>query len=190
MTVASKDLLNEETKTIKPSKIKRVLQNSALLFGSMLLFLSSLEIIFRLFGYGNLVIYQPDPKLFWKPLLNQNCYTKFGHKPVHINSKGTRGKEFDENKSAGVYRVLSLGDSGTFGWELSDEETYSALLQRLLQDYVGKKAKIEVINAGVNAWSYGQMYVYLRDRARNLLIAWQDESGSRTCLEEALFTIT
>ena len=110
VTVASNDLLNEERMTIKPSKIKRVLENSALLFGSMLLFLSLLEIIFRLLGYGNLVIYQPDPKLFWKPLPNQNCYTKFGHKPVHINSKGTRGKDFDQIKPKSVFRIISLGD--------------------------------------------------------------------------------
>lgn len=163
MTTASNDLLNEEKRTIKPSKLKRVLQNGALLLGSMFLFLCLLEIIFGLFGYGDLVIYQPDPKLMWKPLPNQDCYTKVGHKPIHVNSKGTRGKEFEEKKTAGVYRILSLGDSRTFGWGLSEAETYSGLLESLLQDHFGDKLKVEVINAGVNAWSYGQIYVYLRD---------------------------
>jgi lysophospholipase L1-like esterase len=145
------------------SRLKRVLQNTGLVIGSMVFVLVLLEMTVRVAGFGNLIIYQPDPKLMWKPLPNQDCYTKVGHKPIHVNSKGTRGKEFDEKKPAGVYRILSLGDSRTFGWGLSDEETYSHLLEKLLQDYLGNKAKVEVINAGVNAWSYGQIYVYLRD---------------------------
>src|SRR2546430_14840622 len=64
----------------------------------------------------------------------------------------------------------SLGDSRTFGWGLTDEETYSRRLEKLLDGFRGKTApadgkksrvlqalsaakRIEVINAGVNAWS-------------------------------------
>jgi lysophospholipase L1-like esterase len=146
-----------------PSRLKRVLQNTTLVCFSLLLFFCFLEVCFRLAGYGNLEIYQPDPKLFWKLLPSQNCYTKVGHKPVHINSKGTRGRDFAKDKPENVYRILSLGDSRTFGWGLSEAETYSGVLESLLQDQFGDKLKIEVINAGVNAWSYGQMYAYLRD---------------------------
>ena len=32
-----------------------------------------------------------------------------------------------------------------------------------MQNHIGDSLKIEVINAGVNAWSYAQMYIYLRD---------------------------
>jgi len=147
----------------KKTSEKRLLQNLALVCASTVLFLVLLEIILRLGGYGNLVIYQPDPKLFWKPLPNQSCYTKFDHKTVHINSKGTRGEDFNEDKPKDVYRIISLGDSRTFGWGLSESETYSGLLERLLRNQFGNK--FEVINAGVNAWSYAQMYVYLRDIA-------------------------
>jgi hypothetical protein len=58
---------------------------------------------------------------------------------------------------------LSLGDSRTFGWGLTDEETYSRRLERLLQAHVGGGKKVEVVNAGVDAWSYPQMLVYFRD---------------------------
>ena len=145
------------------SRLKHGLQNTGLVIGSIFFVLFVLEITLRVAGYGNVEIYQPDPKLMWKLLPNQTCYTKVDHKPVHINSKGTRGKEFDETKPPGVYRILSLGDSRTFGWGLSEAETYSGLLEKLLQDHFGDKMKIEVINAGVNAWSYGQICVYLRD---------------------------
>ncbi len=52
----------------------------------------------RIAGYGNVEIYQPDPLLYWKLKPNQDCYTKIDRKPVHINSLGTRGAEFQATK--------------------------------------------------------------------------------------------
>ena len=124
---------------------------------------AALEIILRIAGYGNLEIYEPDAKLYWKLEPNQDCFTKIGHEPVHINSHGTRGPEFATQKPPDTLRILSLGDSRTFGWGLSGEETYSCRLQQLLQQKFGGARKVEVINAGVNAWSYPQMFVYFRD---------------------------
>ena len=69
------------------------------------------------------------------------------------------------NKPESVFRIISLGDSKTFGWGLAESETYSGLLAYSLQQYCGDSLQIEVINTGVNAWSYSQMYVYLRDIA-------------------------
>lgn len=119
----------------------------------------------RLNGYGNLEIYQPDPALYWKLKPNQNCYTKVDLRPVHINSLGTRGPEFQADKIPGTIRILSLGDSRTFGWGLREEETYSTRLKELLQQELGTTKQVEVINAGVNAWSFPQMLVYFRDTA-------------------------
>jgi len=34
----------------------------------------------------------PRPKLYWKLKPNQDCFTKVDHKPVHVNSHGTRGR--------------------------------------------------------------------------------------------------
>jgi lysophospholipase L1-like esterase len=116
-------------------------------------------------GYGNLEIYQPDPALYWKLKPNQDCYTKIGLRPVHINSLGTRGPEFQAVKPPQTIRVLSLGDSRTFGWGLRESETYSARLQQLLQQELGTIKQVEVINAGVNAWSFPQILVYFRDTA-------------------------
>ena len=148
---------------MKNFKLKSSLQNLSLFFISIILFASLSEIVLRFFGYGDLIIYQPDPKLFWKPKPGQNCFTKIGHKPIHVNSKGTRGKDFDENKPENVLRIISLGDSKTFGWGLSESETYSELLKDLIEKHFSDGLHIEVINAGVNAWSYAQMNVYLRD---------------------------
>ena len=96
--------------------------------GLFLLCFGSLELLLRLNGYGNLEIYEPDPALYWKLKPNQDCYTKIDHKPVHINSHGTRGPEFETRKPANTTRILSLGDSRTFGWGLAQAETYSGVL--------------------------------------------------------------
>lgn len=124
--------------------------------------LLAIEVPLRMAGYGQLEIYEPHPALFWRLKPNQVGLTKVDRKPFHINSHGTRGSEFDSIKPAGTIRIVSLGDSRTFGWGLSDEEAYSALLETRLQKRVGGRQKIEVINAGVNAWSYPQMYAYFR----------------------------
>ncbi len=149
----------------KPSRRKRLLQNLALSFGTFLVCVGVFEAILRLNGYGNLEIYAPDPKLYWKLKPNQDCYTKIGHQPVHINAQGTRGPEFEIQKPSNTIRILSLGDSRTFGWGLTDAETYSRQLERRLQTVAGPGRRVEIINAGVNAWSYPQMLVYFRDFA-------------------------
>jgi lysophospholipase L1-like esterase len=147
----------------KPRRWKRLLQNLALSSGTFLLCGVIFEIVLRLNGYGNLEIYEPDQKLYWKLKPNQDCFTKVDHKPVRINSHGTRGPEFDPAKAAGTVRILSIGDSRTFGWGLAESETYSARLQQSLAEKYGGGRKVEVINAGVNGWSYSQMAVYFRD---------------------------
>ena len=99
----------------------------------------------------------------WRLKPNQNCYTKIGHKPVHINAHVTRGPDFADAKPPGTLRILSLGDSKTFGWGLTEKEAYSGRLEDLLQQWAGPKRKVEVINAGVNAWSYPQIQNYFRN---------------------------
>jgi len=191
----------------KRAQGKRWLLKLALACGSVLVFLVLTEVALRLCGYGNLEIYLPDPKLYWRLKQNQNCFTKVDHKPVHINSHGTRGADFSVEKPAGTLRILSLGDSRTFGWGLTDEQTYSRRLERLLQEWVervhstfdfqhrtsnapltptlspsdgerenhgqspAEPQHVEVINAGVNAWSYPQMMVFYRDFAA----AWKPD---------------
>ena len=127
----------------------------------------AVEIPLRMAGYGQLEIYEPHPSLFWRLKPNQTGLTKVDRKPFHINSHSTRGHDFQPNKPTGTVRMVSLGDSRTFGWGLSDQEAYSALLETLLQKRVGADTRIEVINAGVNAWSFPQMFAYFRHEGVN-----------------------
>jgi lysophospholipase L1-like esterase len=147
---------------MKP-KAKSLLQGIALMSASLAFCFLALEITLRLAGYGNVEIYEPDPTLYWKLKPNQVCVTKIDRKPVRINSHGTRGPEFNPAKPAQTLRILSLGDSKTFGWGLTESETYSGRLQELLQSHFGNQRRVEVVNAGVNAYSYPQMHAYFRE---------------------------
>jgi lysophospholipase L1-like esterase len=155
--------------TAPKSRGKNALKNLALAFFTFFVCLTLAELALRIAGYGNVEIYEADPIVYWRLKPNQNCYTKIDHKPVHINDHGTRGPDFIVPKPPNTIRILSLGDSRTFGWGLSDNETYSALLQDRLQKTLGDSRKIEVINAGVNAWSFPQMNAFFHDRA----LSWQ-----------------
>src|SRR5689334_8671164 len=95
-------------------RVINALKNLSLAVASFVLCFLVLEIALRFAGFGNVELYEPDPKLYWRLKPNQNCFTKIGRKPVHINSHGTRGPEFTEQKAPGVVRILFLGDSKTF----------------------------------------------------------------------------
>jgi len=150
---------------MKSPRWKRFLQNAALAVITLGLCFAGFEVALRLAGYGNVEIYEPDPVLYWKLKPRQDCYTKIDRKPVHINSLGTRGPEFSPAKPPNTIRILSLGDSKTFGWGLTEKEAYSGVLETLLQEKAGTSRKIEVINAGVNAYSYPQMQAYFKNVA-------------------------
>lgn len=155
---------NSESTKPKRSWFKSLLQNLAIFGATFLFCVIVTELVLRIMGYGNLEIYEPDPLLYWRLKPNQTCHTKVNRKLVHINSHGTRGPDFEVPKPPGTVRILSLGDSRTFGWGLSDEETYSSLIEAGLRKTLGPSQKIEVINCGVNAWSYPQMTAFFRDR--------------------------
>src|SRR3989338_5125678 len=61
------------------------------------------------------------------------------------NSFGFRGKEFTREKRRGVYRIIAIGDSCTFGVGVSDDEhTYPALLEKKLNETI-RSRRFEVI---------------------------------------------
>jgi len=73
---------------------------------------------------------------------------------VTINSKGFRGKEFEQAKSPGTLRVVTLGASSTFGYHDQDNETYPYFLQEVLSKRIpaekcGPFTGAEVINLGI-----------------------------------------
>jgi len=76
-------------------------------------------------------------------------YTNSRGQEFRINSKGFVGPEFDDQPSSGVYRIIALGDSCTFGlWQM----VYPSVLERLLNDS-GSARRFEVINEGIEGYN-------------------------------------
>ncbi len=98
-----------------------------------------------------------DPTKGWisRPLLRDQ--PAFAGRTLSTNSLGLRGaREYAPAPPAGRTRVLLLGDSFTFGDELSDGETFAERLQELRPD-------LEVMNFGVHGYGHDQMLILLRE---------------------------
>lgn len=80
---------------------------------------------------------------------------------MHINSRGFRTEEFAVPKPAGTCRILNVGDSVAFGWEVRQEDTYGKQLECML-NACNDGHRYEVINAGILAWTI--------EMERNLLL--------------------
>ncbi|MEN8185483.1 MAG: SGNH/GDSL hydrolase family protein, partial [Myxococcota bacterium] len=65
------------------------------------------------------------------------------------NSHGMRDVERRLEKPAGVFRVLALGDSFTYGAGVGFEDTFLAGLERTLNQRDGSHPPVEVVKAGV-----------------------------------------
>lgn len=90
---------------------------------------------------GRYTKYRPHEIRFDKDPETQETFT------VTLNSRGFRGKEFSDEKKPGVVRVITLGESSTFGLLARDDETYPHVLEQLLNGQCGRA--FEVINLGI-----------------------------------------
>jgi len=85
-----------------------------------------------------------------------------------INSQGYRGKKFSKEKRDGVYRIICIGGSTTFGLTEKDEtKTYPQMLEEELNKRF-KKPTFEVINAGTPGWSSAESLINFHFRLLDL----------------------
>jgi lysophospholipase L1-like esterase len=99
-------------------------------------------------------VFRPDARttVMWPPEL---AYT------VQVNSLGLRGPEIARTPPPGRTRILALGDSMTFGYYLEEPDTWPARLEARLR---AAGADVEVVNAGVGAWSIDSETQFLLER--------------------------
>ena len=116
-------------------------------------------------------MYMPHPSLGY--VLRPGYESTTGIQ-VHINALGMRGPEAAVVKAPGVFRILCLGGSTTFGSAASrDDATYPAQLQLLLDEAVASGRVIdgrsfEVLNCGVGSWNSGDTLINLELRLLDL----------------------
>ena len=136
---------------------------------SVVLTLATVEAASYLFGTfgeadppvqgGSIHLYgQHDPRLFWslRPLAASPSGERW------INSDGLRGPEIGR-KGRSEYRILNLGESSTFAAQVRYEESYSALLEKLLNPE-SRNQTVRVLNGGVPGYSLVQGVQFLKLR--------------------------
>jgi lysophospholipase L1-like esterase len=91
--------------------------------------------------------------------LRPGCTGTVAGTAFRTNALGLRGPEVGH----APFSILALGDSCTWGFQVADDDTYPAVLQRLLDRRTGP-GRYQVINAGVPGWTSHQGLLYLEER--------------------------
>jgi lysophospholipase L1-like esterase len=113
----------------------------------LLLFIA--EVGLRIYGLRDAVVYQSDADIGYYPKPNQRV--RHPGRIITINNHGMRAADIADQKAPGQFRILMLGDSTLAGTRVSNDELYSSLLEKKLNEAAGS-AKFQVMNMGVNAW--------------------------------------
>lgn len=101
-----------------------------------------------------------DPLLGWRPRPNLKVSSIWNGKTLTTNAQGFRSaRDYAVGKPPSMTRLLALGDSFTFGEEVSDDETWTHYLDEMCP-------RVEVFNLGVHGYGHDQMLLLLRETAR------------------------
>jgi hypothetical protein len=105
--------------------------------------------------YGEFVVRQNVPNIrYWHTSVD-GCWE------FTINNRGFRDREdVGYEKPAGVFRILVLGDSQTLGFEVRQEYTFPAVLERYL---TARGWSAQALNAGVAGFGTTEQLVFLRE---------------------------
>lgn len=146
------------------TNIKKAISSITLFFISLLASLVVLEIVLQVTSQEGCRV--PDPVLHhsYRPHCRVHGASSEWNVQVQLNSLGLREEEIHRKVDDQV-RILMLGDSFTIGWGVNNDQTFSALLERRLQE-AGMNA--EVINAGATSYSPILEYLYLREKGLEL----------------------
>jgi tetratricopeptide (TPR) repeat protein len=102
---------------------------------------------------------------------------------ISTNSDGFRDREFSREKAKNTFRIAAVGDSITFGWYQRIDQTYSKVLESLLNAHAAPGAAFEVCNMGVGGYNAEQEVALIKDRALRyqpdlLLIQYCENDGN------------
>ena len=129
---------------------------------SVLLIIAGTEFVMDFYANNDPVMNRPHPTLFWE--VSPNIMTvRMGPGKVLSNSHGFRSPEITIKKPEGQYRVMILGDSSAFGHFVNNDQTFGAVLVKMLrQKYPGKD--IRLINAAVLGYTTYQGATFMKER--------------------------
>lgn len=106
-------------------------------------------------GIRKTSLFIEDSELGWR--LRPNADDFWSGARVQVNAKGLRGPEIPYARTPGSARVLYLGDSVPFGYQLAHhDQSYPYVVETILEKLAGQL--VETVNAGVGGyspWQYG-----------------------------------
>lgn len=177
---------------MKRSALSRGFGNVLLAVASLAVAVVAIELGLRLYFYGTIAqpdygqtLHEPNEIRGWalRPGTTGNTAKLDYNLPVTINSRGLRGPEIAHARTPGVFRILVVGDSATFGSGLGDDETIPVHLARMLAPL-----RVEVVNLSVAAYSTTQELLFLEEEGRKyepdlVLLAFSSSNDIQTNFE-------
>lgn len=130
----------------KPVSLKTKIRNGIIIAAASLILL---EIILRMMGIANPLLYDVDPNVGYRIKPNQQI--SYFRNPITINAYGVRDPRPLTTRDPNKKRVLCLGDSVTWGGIYERQEN---LFTSVAEHRLGN---VEIIDAGVNGYSVYQM---------------------------------
>jgi lysophospholipase L1-like esterase len=155
---------------MKGSAAKAIAINVALVVAFSLASFGAGEFVVRLIYKDSVVLmprYHTDAKYGEFTLRRIRPNSHFWHTTADgswefvTNSQGFRNRtDFTYEKPTGVIRVISLGDSHTQGYEVRQDATFSAVVEKYLEKH-GQHA--EVLNTGVSGFGTAEELAFLEN---------------------------
>lgn len=152
------------------TRIKDILANLSIFILVLVITFGIAELIVRSFYKDKTVLfprYHTDAQYGKFTLRNIRPNSVFWHTSSDgkwkftINKQGLRNdKDFEYEKKEGTIRIISLGDSHTQGYEVRQDYTFSAIIEKYLNSH-GHNA--EVINAGISGFSTAEELLFLEN---------------------------
>lgn len=135
-------------------------------------------------------VYQKNSRLFWQfrpgTTVKSRMYEGLEYT---INDDGRRGPPTPGGSDC--FRILTLGNSCTFGWGVGDKDTYPRKLESLLNEKETGKS-VEVINCGIPGYSSFQGKRYFEEDLLELapdvvliMFGWNDHHRARGAISDA-----
>ncbi len=126
--------------------------------------------------HGNAAPLIQDLDLLWRnqpstektARVNPRTFERDDTWTIKINSDGFRGPpELFKGRDDGIYRILCIGDSVTFGFNVDQDAPFAHRIEEALRrQHPGRR--IEVINAGVVGWTWVQGLGFLQREGLSL----------------------
>ncbi|MFC1657076.1 SGNH/GDSL hydrolase family protein [Candidatus Moduliflexota bacterium] len=111
-----------------------------------------------------LITLSPNRKLIYE--MRRGMDMIFGPVRILSNGAGMRDlREYGKQPPAGTVRIVGIGDSGMFGWDVPQDETYLARLEDSLNGREDLAQAYQVLNFGVPGYNSQQEVELLAYRA-------------------------